>query len=300
MNTASVVRGKEQWETAGWCVIEDMIPAEDLAAAQAALPTLFPTADEFAQNADPERNALFRSDETAPRPPFPFERGALNCIVLHDAMLDLAEALLDSTDIRLYQAMANAKYSDARSDYDQLLHVDYGNHTLVVPRAEAGYQHLETFVYLSDVTPDTAATRFLSREHTAGIPVERTYLALDDYAHLYACEEPASGRAGSVLVYRSDVYHRGVSMTAKGAARFMLAVAFKPVSTDWIGFHAFPIHAEGMAWHRFMGHATVRQLTVLGFPKPGDGYWTPATIDGVGARYPSLDMSPWREAMPAG
>jgi hypothetical protein len=187
---------------------------------------------------------------------------------------------------------------DRRRHPAQLLHVDYGNHTLVVPRADIGYQHLETFVYLSDVTPDTAATRVVSRDHTAGVPVERTYLGLDEYAALYAKEECASGRAGSVLVYRPDTFHRGVPLSTKGAARFTLAVAFKPPATDWIGFHSLPIRAEDMAWHRFMRHATVRQLTVLGFPKPGHSYWTSDTLAGVAARYPALDMTPWREAMP--
>jgi hypothetical protein len=262
------------------------------------LPELFPTAEEFAANVDPDRNLSFRDEARAPRPQFPFECGALNRIVVSDVMIDLAQLLLDTDDVRLYQAMANAKYSDGSLEYDQLLHVDYANHTLVVPRAEVGYQHLETFVFLTDVTPETAATRFVSREHTVGIPVERTYLHLEEYADLYDREECASGRAGSVLVYRPDVFHRGVPLTAKGRARFMLAVAFKPAGTDWIGYHAFPARAEDMAWHRFMRHATVRQLTVLGFPRPGDAYWTSDTLAGVAARYPSLDMTPWRDAMP--
>ena len=92
---------------------------------------------------------------------------------------------------------------------EQLLHVDFGNHTLVVPRHEPGYQQLEMFVYLSDVTPETAATRMVSRRLTADIQVERTYLSQTDYADLYAAEVPASGPAGSILAYRPDVYHRG-------------------------------------------------------------------------------------------
>lgn len=298
MKTTSLTVAKEQWDTVGWCVVEAVIPPDDLAAAQAALPDLFPTAHEFATNADPERNAAFRDAHHAPTPMFPFEAGALNRVVLHDAMIDLARALLETDDLRLYQAMANAKYSNASHEHEQLLHVDYANHTLVVPRADIGYQHLETFVYLSDITPNTAATCFVSREHTAGIPTERTYLHLDEYAGIYAREEPACGPAGSVLVYRPDVFHRGVALAASAAARFMLPVAFKPAATDWIGYHAFPARAEDMAWHRFMRHATLRQLTVLGFPKPGDSYWTPATLDGVSARYPSLDMTPWREPEP--
>jgi hypothetical protein len=177
------------------------------------------------------------------------------------------------------------------------LHADYANHTYVVPRADIGYQHLTTFIYLTDVTADTAATRFVSRRHTGGIPVERTYLHLEEYAHLYALEEPAEGPAGSVLVYRPDVFHRGMPMMVPRAARFMLAVSFKPARAEWIGFHAFPQRGEDMAWHRFMRHATERQLTALGFPRPGDPYWTTETLAGVAARYPALDMTPWRDAL---
>ena len=36
---------------------------------------------------------------------------------------------------------------------------------------------------------------------------------------------------------------------------------------------------------------------LLGFPKPGHPYWTPETIAGVAARYPGLDMEPWRSAL---
>ena len=45
-------------------------------------------------------------------PRFPFENGALNDLVVHDRVLDLAEQLLgqDSDDLRMYQAMLSAKY----------------------------------------------------------------------------------------------------------------------------------------------------------------------------------------------
>ncbi len=117
-------------------------------------------------------------------PRFPFEDGALNDLVVHEAVIDLAGTLLGvhDVDLRLYQGMLSAKYSGAPVSDEQLLHADFGNHTLVVPRHEVGYQHLELFVYLSDVTPETAATRIVPRRLTGGIPTERTYLGLDDYA----------------------------------------------------------------------------------------------------------------------
>jgi hypothetical protein len=88
-------------------------------------------------------------------------------------------------------------------------------------------------------------------------------------------------------------------MTAPGAARFLLHVAFKPAGADWLGFQAWPAAAEAMAWHGFMAGATVRQVCMLGFPAPGHPYWDAETLRGVAARYPNLDMTPWRVALPA-
>jgi hypothetical protein len=292
------VAEQAQWEEEGWCLVQGLLPDQTVAAARAALPALFPSAEEFAADVEPERNEPFRVDSHRVMPRFPFDDDALNDLVVHDRMIDLAEQLLGITDLRLYQAMLSAKYSEGAPSDEQLLHADFANHTLVVPRHEPGYQQVETFVYLSDVTPGTAATRMVSRRLTAGVPVERTYLGPAEYADLYEAEVPASGPAGSVLVYRPDVYHRGVRMTAPASARFMLHVSYKPAATDWLGSFGLPDAGEDVSWHRFVPRATERQLTVLGFPAPGHPYWTAQTLAGVAARYPLLDLSPWQRALP--
>jgi hypothetical protein len=288
-----------QWDEEGWCLLECFLPEDAVKAAQAALPALFPTAEEFANDVDPERNQPFRVDSHSVMPRFPFDASALNDLVLHDSLLDLAEQFLGTSNFRLYQGMLSAKYGHGAPDDEQFLHVDYGNHTLVVPRHEVGFQQLELFLYLSDVTPELAATRMVSRSLTGEIATERAYLSPQEYPHLYGAEVPASGPAGSVLVYRPDVYHRGVRMEAAGGVRFMLHVSFKPADTDWLGSHALPSEAEGVAWHRFMQRTNLRQLTALGFPPPGHAYWNEATLLGVAARYPFLDLSPWRDAWTA-
>lgn len=289
----------DRWQTEGWFVLEDAVPDDALSAARWELATIFPTAEDFADDRDPERNRPFRTKSDAVLPRFPFSSQALNSLVVHDAVIGVAEQLLETPDVRVYQGMVSAKYSDGAPDYEQLLHADYANHTLVVPRPDAAYQQVEMFIYLSDVTPETAATRMVSRRLTTGIPVERTYLSMEDYSDLYAAEEPASGPAGSLLVYRPDTYHRGTVLRTPRAARFLLHVAFKRPGTDWLGYQSWPSAAEGLDWYRFMHHATPRQLTVLGFPSPGDPYWNETTLDGVGARYPQLDMTPWRAARAA-
>ncbi len=278
---------------------EGVVPSDVLAAARADLGRFFPSAEEFAADLDPARNRPLRASTDAVLHRFPFESRAMNALVLHECLSTLAEEVLGTADLRLYQGLLSAKYSDGAPDDEQLLHADYGNHTVVVPRHEVGYQQLEMFVYLSDVTPETAATRLVPLDRTAGIPVERTYLSLDEYAELYAAEEPASGPAGSVLLYRPDTYHRGVALTAPGRARFTLAVSYKPAGAEWLGYQAWPGAAESLAWHHVVNHATVRQLTLLGFPEPGHPYWCEATVRGVAARYPRLDLSAYGRAWEA-
>lgn len=283
---------RERWHTDGWCVLEDVFTPHEVDTAVEAVEALFPSAAEVAAGGVNEAAIAWG----APKPTFPFDAGALNRLVVHEALVDLAGELLGTDNLRCYQGMVSAKYSGLREEYEQFLHVDYGNHTLVVPRDEPGYQHLELFVYLSDVTEETGATRMVPRGLTAGIPVERAYLGFEEYAHLYAAEVPATGKAGSVLAYRSDVYHRGTAFTVPGAARYLLVVGYRPAGAEWIGHHSWPVAGESGAWHRFVSRASVRQLTVLGFPEPGHPYWTAGTLAGVGARYPGLDLGPWAAA----
>src|ERR1700690_4677819 len=98
MDATAVAEYKGRWDTAGWCVVEDVIPPDLLAAARQALPAVFPTADEFADQVDPDRNAPFMTERGAPHPQFPFEAEALNRVALHDSILDLAEQMLEIED----------------------------------------------------------------------------------------------------------------------------------------------------------------------------------------------------------
>jgi hypothetical protein len=283
----------EQWRRDGWSLFEGAIPPADLAAAQSALALLFPSAEEMDAGGDDDRTAPWRTWDAA-WPEFPFRSSRLNKLVVHDVLIDLATELLGTEDVRLYLALLSAKYAHQSSGYNRLLHTDYPNHSLVVPRRDVGYQHLETFIYLNDVSTRNGATRLVSRTRTDTIPVEQHTLNLADYGHLYDDPGEAAGPAGSLVAYRPDVYHRSVDFEEPGQARFMLHVAYKPAGLDFVGYQAWPIKGFSPEWQKFVSQASVRQLTVLGFPRPGDPYWTEETLSGVAARYPGLDMSPWR------
>jgi hypothetical protein len=182
-------RLKKQWDTDGWCVVEGAIPAAQVIPAQSAVRRLFPSPAEMADQRDKD-NDIWRTED-AQWPEFPFHSSRPNALVLHDNVISLAQGLLESPDIALYMGIVSAKHANQSSGYNQLLHADYPNHTLVVPRHDVGYRQVEFFIYLTDVTVEDGATRFVSRQRTAGIPVERHTLSYEEYADL-----GRSGRRG--------------------------------------------------------------------------------------------------------
>jgi hypothetical protein len=272
---------KEAWDDDGWCVLEGAIPRPEITRAEKALRHLFPSAAAF-EAGDPPSTPWATWD--APWPEFPFKSRSLNALVVHDVLIDLAEQLLGTEDLRIYMALLTAKYHGQSSGFNQLLHVDYPNQMVVVPRRDRGYQQLETFLYLTDVSGSNGATRMVSRRLTADVPVEQHTLNLETYGHLYDEPGDASGSAGSVVAYRPDVYHRSVDATQPGSVRFMLHVAFRPAHADFGGYQAWPIKGYSKEWFDFVRLATPRQLALFSIPRPGDPYWTEETLAGVGAR----------------
>jgi hypothetical protein len=286
---------RRSWEEDGWFVLDRAVSEVDLSAAQNAITKLFPSAKEMANPQEGDGLQRWRTWDAA-WPEFPFRSRSLNRLVLSDLMIDVAQELLGTDDVRMYLAIVTAKYAGQPSEYNQLLHTDFPNHTLTVPRAEPGYHQLETFVYLNDVSRDNGATRFVSRARTSHIPVDQHTLSFDDFGDLYDDPTDASAPAGSIIGYRPDVYHRSVDFTDSGQARFMLHVSFKPAAMEWGGYQAWPFKGFSPEWHNFVQSAGPRQLTALGFPAPGHPFWTEETLAGVARRYPGLDLSPWVSA----
>jgi Phytanoyl-CoA dioxygenase (PhyH) len=295
MAAALTAEQRRSWERDGWCVLERAVPSDQLEAAQTAASKLFPSATEMSRPSSPDGTERWRTWDAA-WPEFPFRSRSLNGLVVGDLMIGLARSLLGTDQVRMYLAIATAKYAGQPSDYNQLLHTDFPNHTLTVPRSEPGYHQMETFVYLNDVGPHNGATRFVSRTRTHTIPVEEHTLNFESYGDLYHDAVDASAPAGSIVVYRPDVYHRSVDFGDPAQARFMLHVSYRPAAMEWGGYQAWPFKGFTPEWHNFVQQASPDQLGVLGFPTPGDPFWTDQTLDGVARRYPGLDLTPWQRA----
>ena len=282
----------QQYHDRGYIVLEHFLTSAALAAAQAALPLHFPEPEKY--HADPEAFPKFSQSQFSGLVNFPWASFDLNRVVVGEDMIDVAEQILDTTDIRITKGELWAKYQGA-IDYDQQFHRDFGNHTLLVPREDHRWKELTTFLYLSDVTKGNGATALIPREYTDDIPLGHRYLkddsAFDDQA-IYI-EAPA----GSLILYSYDVFHRGVEIDKTGGYRFMLLADYARSDAPWIDRHAWPHHGSRPEMNEFMEKINVRQRNLFDIPAPGHPYWNAQTLRDMQTRYPNMDLVPYDDAL---
>jgi hypothetical protein len=156
-----------EWHTHGFVILAGFIPAAELRPALGELPAVYPTAEGFHDGTD-ERRSRFTADQWAGIESFPVPSAELSLLAVSDRVVDLAETLLADRDLRISSAEAWAKYAGA-ADYDQPMHRDYLNHTLMVPADDPRFRQLEMFVYLVDVPPELGPPGLVSRS-SSGSP----------------------------------------------------------------------------------------------------------------------------------
>lgn len=299
----------EQWEREGWVVVRGLLPEADVAAALAEIPPRdeIPAVDSGPlRRADQLGEPRFRNKQFDGTTLFPFPNAPqLNRLFVHPALIALAEAMLGTDDIRMYQARVWSKYGD-HTNYEQPHHID-GNHALVPIRQGAPWGHVEFFVYLHDLDDSNGAPRAVPAsaagrnglgigEGLGGAGTAVRNASSDETAHLYQHEVSAAGGAGSVFAYRSDVWHRGIDIPA-GAERHLLPVAFRTAVAEWIGFDEFAPMVNRPDFVEFAESCTPEQLSLFGVPRPGHDYWTSEVLDAMARIYPKLNLTPWRDAL---
>jgi hypothetical protein len=270
----------------GFVVIPGFVPADELAAAQDALWQVFPRPEAYF--ADPEAHKGLAKGQFAGIRHFPYNIPIFDRLCVLPDLVDAAERFLGGPDIDLYKIELWAKYAGA-SNYDQMHHRDFGNHTLVVPHPDR--PQLTTIMLLSDVTEDDAPTCAVPLPLTRDVPMLPMLL---NPAGWLDVEIPLTGPAGTLILYQTTTVHRGSNFRREGASRFIYMTDFKRRGWQWTGKQAWPDHAIRPGWAEAMTAMSVRERDLFGFPPPGSDYWTPETLAGVQARYPAMDLAPYR------
>ena len=279
----------------GFTVIRGAIGREMLTAAQDALWEMFPRPDAFFANPENPDFVPYTQSQFAGLRFFPYSSWALNRILVAPALIDAAERYLGSRDIECYKAQLWAKYAGS-INYDQNHHRDYGNHSLVVPRADLSHSQMTTFVLLSDVTEDDGPTKVVPLEHTKDLPIFPHKLPFG-----FLCDKEVSitGQAGDIFIYRTDVVHRGSDFGAPGRSRFVMPIDFQQRGWRWNGKLHWGDRATTPGFIESLSLMTLRERDLFGFPPVDSEYWNEQTLRDVGLRYPEMDMQPYAQALAA-
>ncbi|MDX2055616.1 MAG: phytanoyl-CoA dioxygenase family protein [Polyangiaceae bacterium] len=283
----------EVWDR-GFSVIEGFLDKETLKEAQEGLWSLYPRPEEYFAN--PEKYAKFSSTQFSGLELFPYPDWALNRLCVHPDLIDGAERFLSSKDLEIYKVELWAKYSGA-INYDQPLHRDYGNHSLVVPRADGANTQMTTFILLSDVTEHDGPTKLVPLEYSRDVPNWPVWPATTA-AELREKEVAATAPAGSLMIYKTDVLHRGSEFTLPNRSRFCLLVDFQERGLPWTGKMSWPSRALSPLMGQALSRMTPRQRDLFGWPPAGSPYWNEQTLRDVGLRYPEMDLSPYAAGAP--
>jgi len=317
-----------EWREHGALVLADVIPVELLQKARTDVQQIFEKIDsEFGGE----------SDLT-----FPSTSDSLNKAVIHERLIRMSSQLLgvSAADLRLTQAESWGKMGPDSKEfekrkpadsYDQRIHCDYPNHTLVHPSPWSHPDAVSLIIYLSECEECEGGTAVVPRQgardplyHTgATVKTPGVYghwindreMAEENYRltapevyefrkKLYNREKRVRYKMGTVLVYRQDLWHRG-TMVKNGVKRYVMNITFRRKDADWImswqpgwARKNYRLNWPERSLEKTIASLSPVQRAVIGFPPPGHAYWNEYTLATVAIRYKpfGLDMKPYEDA----
>src|ERR1700733_14842079 len=127
-----------QLRTDGYVVVHDFMPDGDGAEDHANPRRSLPTRDEMVS--EPEKWAsVHRTRDSVAE--LQFRGNALNHMSTHPELIAFSRAALGHDHVFLTQAICWAKYA-GRTDFEQSLHLDWHDNSLVMPRSDGAYGQL--------------------------------------------------------------------------------------------------------------------------------------------------------------
>lgn len=218
---------------------------------------------------------------------FPWDHSGLNHVMAHPDLIDAAERIIGTREIRLCEAHLGVKYYGEEKPLGSApgaFHIDYGNSTLGPIIEPDDFQHISAFYIFEDVKPGMAPILMVPN----GSPDSEAI--------------PMIAPGGSVGFYTPFTRHSASEFTVPGH-RAAAWVEFSRKDRPWDGSRYFYYQQNGPgvksnsnAIKRFIEEASPRQLELLGFPPPGDPLWTDSFLEGMVKRYKGFNPLPYRQA----
>lgn len=279
----------------GYAIVENFLEPDQLARARDEIEEYVPGWLDYAANPDGNRPEGW---DQAPRSRrnlrFAFPGTQLNAITLHPEIRRFAALMMGHDDLFCEQSDMSYKCTGHYADADQQMHMDYVNHTLVYPPADPAYWQTAYLIYYTDVDEDQAPTAVCSYQHYADEIHWPPVYSREDRPELYDNEIKVIVPAGSLFAYSMRTFHRG-TLFNKEAARVSQFITYAPAACKWLGIVGWPEQAIRPEFRAWVESATPQERELLGFPEPGNSYWCEETLTGVAARYPKMDLRPYRD-----
>ena len=199
--------------------------------------------------------------------------------------------------------------------------MDFGNHSFLHVNDWDNPEVVTMIVYLSDTTDTGGGTALVPKKYPndelyempyINMPGQNKYKFYNDKKHaedyfiknypkianfrkkLYDRELIINAKAGDILFYRLDLWHRGTPVK-KNKIRHVMNLAYKKKSCYWIN-----VWNKSYTRQLYYGYIekmfcelTPRQREVIGIPKIGDNYWSKKKLNNLKARYPNFDIKPY-------
>ena len=290
-------RHVDHYREHGFAIVENFLTEEELHGAREELKERFPGWIEYSddQTLDPPpwpsgppyRRGIFR---------FPYPGKWLNHITLHPQLREFAAEFAGGVDLYCEQGNLSFKKKGDSSDRDQAMHCDYINHTLAYPPDLPEYWQTAYLLYYTEVDVNSAPTAVCSTTHYPESLRWPAHYTREQRPELYDNEVKAVVPAGGLLAYSMRTFHRGTPFLQDGA-RVGEFITYSPAAWRWLGIDSWSVEATRREFYDWIQKASMEERELFGFPEAGHPYWTAETIEGVNARYPNMDMSPYVEGM---
>ena len=281
----------------GYAIVENFLTTEELEGALQNFDQVVPGWVDFSQDPSGPKPEFYNRPFPDQRgiPHFPYKGNTLNALTFHPELRRFASLLGDGEEMYCEQSHLSYKASGQR-DFDQAMHLDYTNHTLAYPPDRPKYWQTACLYYFTDVTPESGPTAVCSKQHYPERILVPSRYTRKDRPEIYDNEVKVTVPAGSLLIYSMRTFHRGTAITGDNHGRLGMFVAYAPKACRWMGIVGWPVSASKNEFRQWIEQASAEERSALGFPEPGHDYWTEETLDGVGGRFPGMDMTPYREA----
>lgn len=238
---------------------------------------------------------------------FPTGLEPVDKLIENENYLGIAKQILDTEDIRLSygqiflrEGLTDKRYSEHPW---QGYHIDNGTNSSLPPHPDwQRYGYILCSIMLHDVDLDCAPMllcpgsqdqlEIVWKKHPGhagglGIPDIREFKE-------FAKPVPLTAKAGSAVYRSSYIVHAAQPFANRSKQRVWMGYHFhRADNADWC-YSTRPATRSSPNYMNFITNTTPAVRQVLGWPPPGDAYYTSQALDRLSQAFPGINLEPYR------